>query len=429
MAAQPIPKGLRTYMLTVLTLIYVINGVDRSVMWVVLEPIKRELVLTDTELGALSGFAFGVFYALAGIPLGMLADRVQRRRVIALAVGVWSAMTASCGLAGSFWQLFMARVAVGAAESGAPPASISLITDLYPKKSRSGAIAVYMSGSSLALVLTYAMGSWIASRFGWRAGFYAAGIPGVLLALLVWTTFREPARGGADAVQPAARESPAGLGATLRLLASIPPVRWMFCAMTSTSVAAVGLSTFMMSFLLRSHHMTLAQAGMLIALGHVFAACAITAVGRLADRLILRDERWNLRLPALIACLGLPLTLVLTLLDSPLAVYVALPLVSAVPGSQYGPVYSFLQNQVRPTMRATTMSLAYVIQNLLGIGLGSLVVGVVSDRLKASQGDDSLRYAMALAGILYLVAALCYWRSAHCDEKYRLRTMLPEATP
>ncbi|MGO9512685.1 MAG: MFS transporter [Steroidobacteraceae bacterium] len=154
-----------------------------------LEPIKHDLRLTDTELGALSGFAFGVFYAIAGIPIGILADRIERRRIIALAVGVWSLMTASCGLTTSFWQLFAARVAVGAAESGGPPASISLITDLYTRRSRASAIALYMSGSSVALVLAYAMGSWVASRWGWRAGFLAAGVPGLILALLVWATF------------------------------------------------------------------------------------------------------------------------------------------------------------------------------------------------------------------------------------------------
>jgi len=257
-------------------------------MWVVLEPLKHDLRLTDTELGALSGFAFGVFYAIAGIPIGILADRIERRRIIALAVGIWSVMTASCGLTTSFWQLFAARVAVGAAESGGPPASISLITDLYTRRARASAIALYMSGSSVALVLTYAMGSWVASRWGWRAGFLAAGLPGLLLALLVWTTFREPPRGGTDGAPVETR--PAAFSATLRLLIVKVPIRWMLGALTSTSVAAVGLSTFMLSFLIRSHHMTLTRAGSLIALGHVFSAVTIAIVGRIADRLAVLEQ-------------------------------------------------------------------------------------------------------------------------------------------
>lgn len=408
---MPVSPRMRAYMLSVLALIYVFNGVDRSIMWVVLEPIKHDLHLTDTQLGALSGFAFGVFYAIAGIPIGILADRIERRRIVALAVGIWSVMTASCGLTTSFWQLFAARVAVGTAESGGPPASISLITDLYPRGSRAAAIALYMSGSSVALVLTYAMGSWVASRWGWRTGFLAAGVPGLVLALLVWTTFREPPRGGTDDAPAEAR--PATFRATLKLLMTKVPIRWMLSALASTQAAAVGLATFMLSFLIRSHHMTLTRAGALIALGHLFAALTIVIVGRIADRLTMRDERWTVWLPAVIAGVGLPLTLVLTLTDNPIVVYIALPLVSAVPGSQVGPVFAFLQNNVQPTMRATTLSIAYVIQNLIGIGAGSLLVGTLSDRLSAGFGAESLRYAMACVAVLYTVAALCYLRAAH----------------
>lgn len=408
------------YMLAVLFLIYVFNGVDRSIMWVVLEPIKHDLQLTDTQLGALSGFAFGVFYALAGIPIGILADRTERRRIIALAVGIWSVMTASCGFASSFWQLFGARVAVGAAESGAPPASISLISDLFPRRSRATAIALYMSGSSIAMVLTYAMGSWVASRWGWRAGFLVAGVPGLVLALLVWTTFREPLRGAADGaaadvkvVDDGVVEAvPASFRDTLQRMRAIAPVRWMLGALTATSVASVGLSTFMLSFLIRSHHLSLTGAGALIALGHVFSALTIAIVGRIADRLSIRDERWTVWLPAVIAGVGMPLTLVLTLTDAPLVVYCSLPLVSAIAGSQYGPVFAFLQNQMRPSMRATTMSIAYVIQNLVGIGLGSLLVGILSDGLRAGSGANSLRYAMACISVMYTVAAVCYLRAA-----------------
>jgi predicted MFS family arabinose efflux permease len=274
-------------------------------------------------------------------------------------------------------------------------------------------------------VLTYAMGSWVASRWGWRTGFMVAGMPGLLLALAVWTTFREPLRGatddgGADGSAASgkiadgghAEAGPASLKDTLRRMRAIAPVRWMLGALTATSVASVGLSTFMLSFLIRSHHLSLTRAGALIALGHVFSAMTIAIVGRIADRLSVRDERWTVWLPALIAGVGMPLTLVLTLSDAPLVVYLSLPLVSAIAGSQYGPVFAFLQNQMRPGMRATTMSIAYVIQNLVGIGLGSLLVGILSDGLRAGFGAESLRYAMACISVMYTVAAVCYLRAA-----------------
>jgi predicted MFS family arabinose efflux permease len=398
----------RNYMLIILLLIYVFNGVDRSIMWVLLEPIKNDLHLTDSELGWLSGFAFGVCYAIAGIPIGMLADRTERRRIIALAVGIWSLMTASCYFTSGFWSLFAARLAVGTAESGAPPASISLLSDLYSKRSRATVVAIYMSGSSIALILTYALGSWVAARVGWRMTFLAAGIPGVILAASVWFTFKEPQRrGDAAAAMPAP-----GFNVTLKYLLERAPVRWLFLGLMVSAIASVGLSTFMSSFLIRIHHVPIMRAGGAIALAHLFAAFCIPAIGRASDRLVVRDPRWAMWLPAIVVAAGVPLGLAVTLTSSLSSLYVTLPLLAAVGGSQIGPLYAFLQSHVQVRMRATTMSIAYATQNLIGIGLGALVVGIISDHLKPSYGNDALRYAMAAVSTVWLVGACCYLRAA-----------------
>ena len=400
----------RAYMLVVLMLIYVFNGVDRSIMWVLLEPIKTDLHLTDSQLGWLSGFAFGVFYALAGVPIGLLADRYERRRIIAAAVAVWSLLTAVCGVAAGFWQLFGARVAVGAAEAGAPPASISFISDLYSERSQTAAIAAYMSASSLALVLTYAAGGWVGSHLGWRAGFLAAGLPGLLLAVLVWLTLREPMRRSVSGI--AVVSPPPRLRTTLRCLWSSPSIRWMLLGVTISSIPSVGVSTFLASFLIRSYHLSLAQAGGLIALCHAFAALVIVLIGRSADRLKSRDLRWLAWLPALIVIAGVALACIVFTAGSLREVYAALPLLCAVGGGQAGPVFSFMQTHVKPQMKATSMSIAYGAQNLIGIGLGALLVGVISDHLARRFGTEALRYAMAIVAGVYLIAAGCYLQAA-----------------
>jgi predicted MFS family arabinose efflux permease len=406
MTAGGFSGAYRAYMLTVLTLVYVMNGVDRSVMWVMLEPIKHEFTLSDTQLGWLSGFAFGVVYGLVAIPVAVLADRTMRTRIIAAAVGLWSAMTMLCGTASSFWMLFLARMGVGAAESAAPPASLSVISDLYDRRTRATAIAIYMSATMVALVLTFALGGWVAQRFGWRAAFFAAGVPGLVLGLLVWLTFREPPRGLSE--EGARETAPVPFLTTCRFLVARPAICWMLLALTITALVSVGYSTFMVSFLIRSHGLSLAQAGFLVAYGHLLAAVGIVLMGVLADRLGQRDPRWRVWVPGIACIAGLPASLLLAFTPTVAGVFVALPVVSVIGAGTAAPVYAVLQEQVQLRMRATTMSFVYLLQNLIGIGFGAVLLGALSDAFEPAVGHDSLRYAIPAASGLFAAAAMCY---------------------
>ncbi len=412
LAALAFSPAYRGYMLLVLTITYVFNGVDRSIMWVMLEPMKAELGLTDTQLGWLSGFAFGAVYGLVGIPIGLLADRTSRKRIVAAAIGIWSAMTIACGLAMNFWQLFFARIAVGAAESGAPPASLSLIADLYPRDKRASAIGIYMCATSVALVLTFGAGGWIAEHYGWRAGFWFAGIPGLILAALIWLTFREPPRGMSDPGMsnpaPPATADAVTLRQTLRVLRSRPSGPWMLLAFTLSALTGVGLSTFMSSFLIRSHQVSLAQAGLMIALAYTASALGIPLIGRLTDRLARRDARWNAWLPAVLCILCTPITLLLVTSPSVWVVGLLLCALNTCMSAQAVPVYATLQNLVEPRMRSTTLSIAYVLTNLVAVGFGAVIVGALSDALAPRFATAALSYALGLASLFFIIGLGSY---------------------
>ena len=404
----------RGYMLAVLTITYVFNGVDRSIMWVMLEPMKRDLGLTDMQLGWLSGFAFGAVYALVGVPIGLLADRAVRKRIIATAVGVWSAMTIACGFATTFWQLFVARVAVGAAESGAPPASISIISDLYPRSSRATAIGVYMSAISIALVVTFAAGGWIAQHYGWRSGFWIAGVPGIILTLIIGVTFREPPRGMSDVVEgmPSPVVRNATLATTVQVLRSRQSSLWMLSAFTLSNLTGVGLATFMTSLLLRSHGLTLGQAGLMVGFGHLAAAVGMPIIGQLVDRLSIRDTRWAVWMPVIACVVSIPIVTALVTIDKVLVLGLLLCVLSICTQGQSSCVYASLQNLVEPGMRATTLSIAYVIQNLVPVGFGAVIVGALSDSLTPRFGGESLGYAMIGCSVLFAAAAVAYLAAA-----------------
>ena len=201
--------GYRRYALMILVLGYTSSHVDRNIMGILLEPIKADLLLSDTQLGFLSGIAFAIFYATLGIPIALVADRGNRRNIVAWAIAIWSGMTALCGLAGSFWQLALARIGVGVGEAGSSPPSHSMIADMYAPNERASAMAIYSLGVYFGVMIGFLVGGWVAVWYGWRAAFFVVGLPGILLALLVRFTLREPARGGADdGPHPGARCGP-----------------------------------------------------------------------------------------------------------------------------------------------------------------------------------------------------------------------------
>ncbi len=404
-----ITRGYRRYALGVLTLAYVSSHVDRNIMGIVIEPLKQDLGLSDTQLGFLSGIAFALFYATLGIPIAIWADRSNRRNIIAMAVTVWSAMTALCGLAGNFWQLAAARIGVGIGEAGSSPPSHSMIADLFPKDQRSGAMAIYSLGVYIGIMTGFVVGGWIVDTWGWRAAFFALGLPGLIIAALVRFTMVEPPRGHADGTASAAAKS-GSLSDAFSYLWRTKSARHIILGVTLTSFVGYGGVTWAPAFLIRSYGMTPGEAGLFlgIVVGPIGGAGALLG-GYLADRLAKRDLRWNAWIVAVAKLLAIPFVAGFYLapnLSWALAFYIP----GTIFGAFYlGPSFALIQTLSPLHMRALASAIMLLIINLIGLGLGPQLVGLLSDILRPSLGGESLRYALLIFAMVNIVAALHYY--------------------
>src|SRR5689334_9195882 len=304
--ASAVPSTRRYYVLAILTIVYALNFLDRTIFNVLIEPIKKEFVLSDTTMGLLAGFGFVLFYSVLGIPIARLADRRNRRNIVALAFAFWSAMTYLCGMASNVATLALARVGVGIGESAGTPASQSLIADLYTKNERPRALGIYAVGTYLGVFLGYFIGGTINQHFGWRAAFYVAGLPGLLLAVVLWLTVSEPRRGAM-----AETFKPEPLGATLHFLLLQPSfliVLVGFCLTTFTNYAT---SVWIPPFLARVHHLSSSEIGTYAGTFKGLAGMAGTLVGGIVvAEISKRDDRWKLWAPAIMSGLAGPVFVV-----------------------------------------------------------------------------------------------------------------------
>ena len=391
----------RSYALGLLVVVYVLNFVDRQILTILAKPIADELQFSDTQLGLLTGPAFALFYTFAGIPIARWADVGVRRSIIALALLVWSGMTALTAGAASLSQLALARVGVGVGEAGCSPPAHSLISDLFPIERRATALAVYSLGIPIGGALGSLLGGWIGQLYGWRVAFLAVGLPGVLLALVVRFTLREPPRAVVHG-----RES-------VRQVFAFLLRRRAFVHMSiGTSLHAFigyGAASFIPVFLMRVHGFELGPLGTwLAAIGLTSGVLGTYLGGAVSDRLAVADVRWYMRVPAIASLLSLPFSFLFYLWpEGRTAILLAIP--GALLGPIYlGPTFAMTQSLVRPSMRALASSILLFIINLIGLGLGPWFVGMLSDALKPSYGVDSIRYA--LLGTVVVGAA---WSSVH----------------
>jgi predicted MFS family arabinose efflux permease len=293
-------KAHRTYALFILTVAYTSNYLDRSIVGILAEPIKKELLLSDTELGLLTGFAFAMFYATLGIPIALLSDRANRRNIIAIAITVWSVMTALCGAAQNYTQLLIARIGVGIGEAGASPPSHSMIADMYAPHERSRALAVYALGVYIGGMLGFLIGAYVSTIWGWRAAFYVVGLPGLIIALLVWLTVKEPQRGLADGLDPTMRpkrtlrETIAALGIAFAFMWRSKACRHIVIGVTLTSFVGYGGVMWAAPFLERSFGIPRMQVGVILGpIVGFLGGFGVLLGGYLADRLSKRHLRWN----------------------------------------------------------------------------------------------------------------------------------------
>ena len=404
--------------LFLLTMIATVQFFDRAMMVIVVEPIKQEFGLSDSQLGLVSGLSYAVAFAVAGIPLGWLADRVNRRNLLAAVVAAWSACVALAGSANSYAALVATRVGIGAMDAGGQPCSVSMIADLVRREKRAGAVAVLFAGVPLGMLLGFLGGGLIAGHYGWRAGFYVAAVPGLVLALLLWLTVREPLRGATEPGGQAPAEAPP-LAQSLRFMAGQRSLVLIVVASVLVTATSSAMMSWIGSLLIRTHQLSLPAVGVMTALcmGGVGAVGTLLA-GSLADRLGAQDMRWQPRLMALAAALIALFGAGVCLLPSVAGVAVALGLFAACVAGLNGPTYALSQSLVQVRMRGVSMSTLIVLLNLIGVGVGPTLAGVLSDAFAAQYGPDSVRWAMVCVLALNLPAvALFAWagRSIRAD--------------
>jgi MFS family permease len=399
--------GYKRFVLVMLTLVYAFNFIDRQILVILQEPIKADMGLSDAQLGLLSGFTFAVIYVSAGIPIAYLADRSNRRNIIAVSLTVWSGMTAVSGLVQNYAQLLLARVGVGLGEAGGSPPAHSMISDYYPPEQRGTAISFYSSGIYIGILLGYAFGGLLAEAFGWRTAFMVVGLPGILLAVVLVLTVREPPRGRWDAAarsdhKPSFRE-------TLSLLRERPAFWFIAMGCALTSFVSYGNGNFLPSLLIRNHGMSIADVGLVLSLvAGLSGAIGTFLGGYLGDRLGVGDKRWYVYVPILGGLAAfLPYFYVILSSHTP-SVLVVLALVSVVNSLYLGPSIAICHALVPPRMRAVTSAVLFFVLNMIGLGLGPFLTGLASDLLAPVAGDQNLRWAMVLTASVGVVAILMF---------------------
>ena len=401
----------RLVVLAMLVLVYTFNFIDRQIVGILAVPIKADLGLTDTQLGLMGGLAFALFYTALGIPIAMLADRSNRTTIMTVALVLWSAMTAVCGFAQNFWQLFLARLGVGVGEAGGVAPAYSLVADYFPPHQRARALGAYSFGVPIGSALGIVFGGFIAHWVDWRTAFIAVGIAGVVIAPLFKFVVREPQRGRYDGARGAG--TPSSLREVMRVLLSKRAFWGISFGAAASSMMGYGLFFWLPSFFVRSHGMTLLDASMYF--GAILLVGGIAGIwmgGWLADRFGTARRRNYALIPAIAFIATVPFYIGAVTSNS-LAVSFVLFLVPTALGLVWlGPVLSAIQHIVPPGMRATASAIFLFVNNLIGIGLGSVALGALSDVLSARFGADSLRYAILAGTVFYFVAAALFLLSA-----------------
>jgi MFS family permease len=400
--------------LAILFLICTSNYVDRLILSILVEPIKAEFQASDFEMGLLGGFSFAIFYAILGIPVARIADRGDRKRVVTISLLIWSVMTAICGLAQNFWQLALARVGVGVGEAGAIPPSQSLIVDYFPPGQRTRALAIFMSAATAGYLLAFIGGAQVAAAYGWRAAFIVMGVPGLLLALIAWFGLSEPRR--LPGRMPGAGEHEP-LGATFRALAAKRSFVLLTAAMVIYFLMAYGALYFVPAYLVRVLDQDLAAVGAIYgSLNAVGAVVGTVGGGILTDRLAKANRRWLVRVPAIGLVLACPLYEFAFLTDSATLFYAAsflggLALAASVPA-----MFTILHLVCGSKRRAMAVALVFFFANLIGLGLGPVITGLLSDWFTQSYGAVGLRYALLIALLMLIPAGMVLWRAARYVE-------------
>ena len=403
----------RMYALCLLVLVYIFDFIDRSILGILVEPIKRDLGVSDTLMGFLGGIAFAIFYTFLGIPIARAADKGSRRNILAICLALWSIATALCGLAQNFIQLLCARIGVAVGEAGGSPPSHSMISDMFPADQRATALGIYALGIPIGTMLGNLGGGWISEAFEWRTAFFVVGLPGVMLAMVVRFTLREPPRGIAEGIRAQQAEAPA-VTEVFKTLWNRKSFRFLAFGGALHAFVGYGVGYWVPAMFIRSHGLTTGDMGLaLFYLG--FASIAGTFLGGyLGDKLGARDARWYLWLPGIATLVSIPFSAFVYLHHTPYTALWVLS-VSYFLGAYYlGPTFSLTQGLAGLRMRALAASILLFILNIIGLGLGPQFTGVASDLLNATTdlGVHSLRWALVISLVFNLVSAILYLLAA-----------------
>lgn len=405
-----------------LVVVYTFNFIDRQILSILIEPIKTDLGVSDFGMGLLSGTAFAVFYATLGMPLALLADRWNRRNLIGLSLAVWSAMTALSGLAMNFWQLAAARIGVGIGEAGCSPSAHSMLADLYPAKQRATALGIYSLGIPIGIMFGLFAGGAIADAFGWRTAFFVVGIPGLILSAVVFFTIKEPPRGYADGhasldtVQDpsAAATAYPSILEVFRYLAQRRSFLHLATGGGLTAFVGYGLITWAPTFFVRTHEMSLTEAGFWLGLVlGIPGGVGIVAGGWLSDRYGAKDTRWYLWVVAVALVVMVPFAAAAFWVDSWWLSLLLLCIPVMLGNFYQGTTFAQTQGLAPVRMRAVAAAVLLFILNFIGFVFGPPAVGILSDVLVNSFGDDSLRYSLFTWGFVNLWAAFHFWRAGY----------------
>lgn len=402
--------------MVVLATVYMFNFIDRYVLWILLPAIRDEFQVGDTLLGLLAGTAFALFYVAIGIPVARIADKVNRRNLIALALAVWSGMTALSGLAANVWQLTLARIGVGVGEAGCSPPAHSIIADLYPPEKRSSAMGLYTLGIAAGIMLAYLAGGWVAQHVGWRQALFIVGVPGLLLAVIVRFTLPEPARGASEDRRDRGQQ-PAFLQ-VMRFLASRRSFVFMALAAGLISFVGYSIGGFMPSFIERSYGLEIAVIGFWLGLiNGVAGGLGFYLGGYLADRVARTGQGRAMRFLAMASLITAVLHLGVFLAPTAAWSFVLFALPALTSNFYLAPVLGQTQSLVSLRMRAVASAVMLLVINVIGLAIGPLVTGFISDLMQPAFGEDSIRYALlAVSTVLLPLAAWCLHEAGHSIE-------------
>ena len=397
--ATALSDSARRYSLAVLVVVYTFNFIDRQILAILLPAIKAEFLVDDWVLGFLVGTSFAVFYATLGMPIALLADRWNRRNLVAASLAIWSVMTALSGVAANVVQLSLARIGVGIGEAGCSPPAHSMISDYYPPEKRATAMGIFTLGISAGIMIAYLGGGWIAENLGWRQALLIVGLPGLALALIVRFTVTEPVRGMSEGREDS--DARYGIVAVGRFLYSRKSFIHMALGAALSSFNAYAVLGFFPSFLVRSHGLTLQEVGLYLGLIiGVSSAIGFVGGGYLADRLGSINKKYALLTIAGSALVAWLFVVPLYLLDNPTWVLV-LFFISSVPSNVYlATTFAQTQSLVHLRMRAAASAILLFIINIIGLGLGPQVAGILSDLLEPGLGIESMRYSLMAIGVV-----------------------------